>query len=101
MLYSVSRLAVFLVVTLVTPSASFAAVSGSRFSHAQTLAMSHVMSDCGCTDVAEAGVVMNDVLVTGATLRSTELFDARGEQRSVGSVIGDGKAVVIFLRHLG
>ena len=46
--------------------------------------------------------MMNDVRVTGATLRATELADAAGTPKTIGSVVGeDGKAVVIFLRHLG
>ena len=47
-------------------------------------------------------VLMNDVQVTGATLRSTELATQTGGRATIGSMIGeDGKAVVIFLRHLG
>ena len=39
---------------------------------------------------------------TGATLRSTELATQTGGRATIGSMIGeDGKAVVIFLRHLG
>jgi hypothetical protein len=49
-----------------------------------------------------AGVLMNDVPVTGSTLRSMDLADASGARVRVDSLIGtEGKAVVVFLRHLG
>ena len=63
--------------------------------------------DCGCEPSGVVvptpkGVLMNDVQVTGATLRSTELATQTGGRATIGSMIGeDGKAVVIFLRHLG
>ena len=45
---------------------------------------------------------MNDVSVSGRTLRSTELKNVGGDSVPVSSLIGeDGKAVVVFLRHLG
>lgn len=47
-------------------------------------------------------VIVNGVDVSGSSLRSTELVNTRGERVSVSSLIGDeGKAVVVFLRHLG
>jgi len=47
-------------------------------------------------------VLMNDVPISGTTLRSMTLADARGDRVSTSTLIGeDGKAVVIFLRHLG
>jgi len=50
----------------------------------------------------EYGVLMNDVPVTGSTLRSMDLADASGARVRVDSLIGtEGKAVVVFLRHLG
>tara|TARA_B100000513_G_scaffold195585_1_gene126597 strand:- start:2960 stop:3346 length:387 start_codon:yes stop_codon:yes gene_type:complete len=49
-----------------------------------------------------SGIYVNDVLVSGETLRSMELLDARGSLTRASSIIGDeGSAVVIFLRHLG
>ena len=59
-------------------------------------------TDCGCEPTASKGVSMNGISVTGDTLRATELVDALGARKTIGSVIGEeGKAVVIFLRHLG
>lgn len=47
-------------------------------------------------------VKMNGVDVSGSSLRSTVLTDTSGRQVPVSSLIGDkGKAVVVFLRHLG
>ena len=60
--------------------------------------------DCGCEDASPTaqGVMMNGVSVTGSTLRSMVLADATGKPTSASSLIGeDGKAVVVFLRHLG
>lgn len=65
--------------------------------------------DCGCTDVMQGNVVptatsvlMNDVRVTGASLRSLEASDANGNRVLATSLIGeDGPAVIVFLRHLG
>jgi len=71
--------------------------------------------DCGCESAAGAltdrGVVvpsssgsvfMNDVAVSGASLRSMVLADVAGERMAAETLIGtQGKAVVVFLRHLG
>jgi len=46
-------------------------------------------------------VMMNDVMVTADTLRSMDLADSTGARRVSGEILGDGKSVVIFLRHLG
>ena len=68
---------------------------------------SDLVEDCGCEPSGVVvptpkSVLMNDVQVTGATLRSTELATQTGGRATIGSMIGeDGKAVVIFLRHLG
>ena len=72
------------------------------------------VEDCGCKDAAtetaqgvvlptDSGVLMNDVRVTGSSLRSTVLADVSGDRVSIGDAIGtDGKkAVIVFLRHLG
>lgn len=57
-------------------------------------------ADCGCAE--PQGVLVNDVRVTGRKLRSMVLANADGNREPVCSAIGDeGKAVVIFLRHLG
>ena len=121
MLYSAARLAGLLVVALgVAPSSSFTAVTYARPTTAacrlsplrlSELAPAAVDEDCGCADAvagvvvptgSSSGVTMNGVRVTGRTLRSTELVDSNGVRQSVGSVIGnEGKAVVVFLRHLG
>ena len=57
--------------------------------------------DCGCAEPPQ-GVMMNDVRVTGRTLRDTVLADVNGDRTALKDVIGaEGKAVVVFLRHLG
>lgn len=60
--------------------------------------------DCGC-EPGEDGVgsvMMNDVRVSGSTLRSIMFADESGDRTSVESVIGsEGKGVIVFLRHLG
>ena len=61
--------------------------------------------ECGCEDVLDGavkGVTMNGVSVTGSTLRSMVLSNAAGTPTAASSLIGEeGKAVVVFLRHLG
>ena len=119
MLYSLARFAILLVLW-VTPTASFAAPGYAAAAAPRRLAPLQMnveptpaaSADCGCTDEV-AGVVMptgntegtvmvNDVLVSGATLRATELADVTGARATVSSVLGtEGKAVVVFLRHLG
>lgn len=39
--------------------------------------------------------------VSAVLLRSLELFDQDGAKKDLDSLMGDGKSVVIFLRHLG
>ena len=72
--------------------------------------------DCGCdsplatdaagkvvpTSTGAGGIVMNDVRVTGDTLRSMVLSDVDGASVRPSELIGEeGRAVVVFLRHLG
>ena len=46
--------------------------------------------------------LVNDVVVSAASLRSLTLADAAGRPARAGELIGDdGAAVVCFLRHLG
>lgn len=53
-------------------------------------------------DLHPESVNMNGVDVSGSSLRSTVLTDTSGRRVPVSSLIGDqGKAVVVFLRHLG
>ena len=123
MLYTRARLAALLVVTIFVPtSTSFSiavsnrpAVFSSRLTAPLQLselaptgaAAAATDEDCGCEPSGVVvrtpkSVLMNDVQVTGATLRSTELATQTGGRATIGSMIGeDGKAVVIFLRHLG
>ena len=55
-----------------------------------------------CAQPNEGGVLMNDVPISGTTLRTMELADANGGRARASDLIGeDGKAVVVFLRHLG
>jgi len=109
MIYKVVR-ATLVLCALSQPAAAFQAglcgrpaiaqrASAVLLTEATTVVSTVPGEDCGCE---EGGVLMNDVRVTGRTLRSTVLADANGSRSSVGEVIGDeGKAVVIFLRHLG
>jgi len=63
---------------------------------------SSTTEDCGCADNSDGSVQMNGVAVSGSSLRSTVLADTSGARVPVSSLIGDeGKAVVVFLRHLG
>ena len=50
---------------------------------------------------AQGSVLMNDVSVSGATLRSMDLADATGTRVRSAGFLGDGRAIVVFLRHLG
>lgn len=119
MLYSTTRLVVLLAVCIVSPASSLNVASRTPVTALRTSPLRLVEAadaaavtteDCGCEEPAgvvvptdaDVGVVMNDVRVTGATLRATELVDASGVRKTIGSVVGEeGKAVVIFLRHLG
>jgi len=112
---------VVLVAIAFAPSAAFSVLSSrpataAAFRHAPLLLSEQQpasvatapVEDCGCEDVGmvvptnNVGVVMNDVRVTGATLRATELVDAPGARATIGSMVGEeGKAVIVFLRHLG
>lgn len=55
-------------------------------------------------DAADSGVLAaaaaNDV-ARGTTLRGLLLSDASGAEAALGAAMGPGKAVVVFLRHLG
>ena len=39
--------------------------------------------------------------VTASLLRNLELTDYTGKKKTIGSVVGNNKSVVVFLRHLG
>jgi len=89
---------------LVPSSTSFAADMAPR--HAAAIAsglqQSGAVVDCGCEE-EDSSILMNDVRVSGATLRGMELADASGARVLSGSYMGDpeGQAVVVFLRHMG
>ena len=113
MIYAAVRAVVLLCVIGSSPAAAFQAGLSDRPAIAQRASAvvlaetvmdttpGAVAEDCGCAEES-GGVLMNDVRVTGRTLRNTLLADANGGRSSVGEVIGDeGKAVVVFLRHLG
>ena len=113
MIYAAVRAVVLLCVIGSSPAAAFQAGLSGRPAIAQRASAvvlaetvmdptpGAVAEDCGCAEES-GGVLMNDVRVTGRTLRNTVLADVNGGRSSVGEVIGDeGKAVVIFLRHLG
>jgi len=60
-----------------------------------------VAEDCGC-DAPTGGVMVAGKAVTAQGLRDMSLADASGKRVRAGDLIGeDGKAVVLFLRHLG
>ena len=101
MIYAAVRAVVLLCVLTSSPAAAFQAGLAGRpavithrasavvLAEAATDAMpSDVVEDCGCAEET-GGVLMNDVRVTGRTLRSTVLADVNGGRSSVGSVIGD------------
>ena len=65
------------------------------------LTMQAVADDCQCAEPT-GGVVVAGRSVTGQSLRDMSLVDASGRRTRAGDLIGDeGKAVVVFLRHLG
>ena len=93
---------------LVAGGADAFSLGGSQqLATTRSLAASHALAvaprcDMPCAEPDVGGVLMNDVPISGTTLRSMELADAKGARVRAGSLIGeDGKAVVIFLRHLG
>lgn len=68
---------------------------------ASLLMTAAVDEDCGC-DAPAGGVMVAGRSVTAKSLRDMSLVDAEGRRVSAGDLIGrEGKAVVIFLRHLG
>ena len=73
-----------------------------RVTSLQLSGLAPTTEDCGCEASSADSVMMNDVRVTGNTLRSMTLSDVNGERVTADSLIGkEGKAVVVFLRHLG
>lgn len=107
MIYALVRAAVMLC-ALSQPAAAFQAglVSGRPVIAQRTSTVQlavETSEDCGCAEPElSSGVLMNDVLITGRTLRDTVLADVNGGRTALKDVIGDeGKAVVVFLRHLG
>jgi len=107
MLYSLVRLTVVLAVAHTGSAFAVAPtlqpISQSSHLRAVALQLSAAAAEvapCGCA--AADAISMNDVSVSGRTLRSTELKNVGGDSVPVSSLIGeDGKAVVVFLRHLG
>jgi len=105
MIYSRLRIAACLILVAVAQqAAAFSLPSTAAAAHAVRGAFAPSMSADSTMPCAapEYGVLMNDVPVTGSTLRSMDLADASGARVRVDSLIGtEGKAVVVFLRHLG
>ena len=57
--------------------------------------------DCGCEGGGQT-VMINDTTVDATLLRSLKVTTADGGQLPLSQVTGEtGKAVVVFLRHLG
>ena len=50
---------------------------------------------------ADGSVTIGNKLVTASILKNLELTDYEGKKRQVGSLTGEDKSVVVFLRHLG
>jgi len=103
MLYARTLLAAALALhggnALVMPSRSSVSVTVPRSALSTLRACAAAEMPCAAPDT---GVLMNDVPVSGATLRSMDLADRQGARVRSSSLIGeDGKAVVVFLRHLG
>mmetsp|Transcript_27316 Transcript_27316/g.45555 ORF Transcript_27316/g.45555 Transcript_27316/m.45555 type:complete len:112 (-) Transcript_27316:729-1064(-) len=111
MLYSAARVTALVVALGFEPATAISlgqqlkpSIRTSRIQLAQGSPVSVGAPDCGC-ELGEDGagsVMMNDVRVSGSTLRSIVLTDKSGDRASVESVIGSkGKGVIVFLRHLG
>ena len=105
MLYSPMRLLVLLAVACTTADAFMVnAPLSHASSHGSPLQIhlsAAATADCGCANT-DGTAVVNGVSVTGGSLRSTTLVDRSGQPTPISSVIGsEGKAVVVFLRHLG
>ena len=99
MIYAAVRAVVLLCVIGSSPAAAFQAGLSGRPAIAQRASAvvlaetvmdttpGAVAEDCGCAEES-GGVLMNDVRVTGRTLRNTLLADANGGRSSVGGVRG-------------
>lgn len=48
-----------------------------------------------------SSILVNGKMVTGSLLKSLELTNVEGKKVKVGTLTGNGKSVVVFLRHLG
>ena len=117
MLYTLARAALVVLACSLTATEAFSVPAvavrhQSRSSSLQLLAPESsspadavAEADCGCEEgvVVPSGILMNDVRVTGSTLRGMTLADAGGQRVESGSLLGaeDGRAIVVFLRHLG
>ena len=53
------------------------------------------------TFAAQTDIKIKTTEVNAETLRSLTLFNTKGEQERLGTLMGDGDSVVVFLRHLG
>jgi len=86
------------VTTLIPQHAVVTSAPSARFASVR-------MAEVACVEAAcdsPAGIYVNDVLVSGTSLRSMTLENAQGGLARAGDIIGDeGTAVVVFLRHLG
>ena len=52
-------------------------------------------------EMCEGGIQMQGVNVQASTLRDMMLTDSRGAAARVGDRVGNGRSVVVFMRHLG
>lgn len=48
-----------------------------------------------------SSILVNGKMVTASLLKSLELTNVEGKKVNVGNLTGNGKSVVVFLRHLG
>lgn len=80
--------------------ASKARVSNAARTESSTTTMANVAGECACG--VDGSAEINGVSVDGALLRSLELTDPYGARKQVSDLVGtEGKAVVVYLRHLG
>jgi hypothetical protein len=84
----------FIFLSLLVLQATFAFI-GIRKSFRNPCSLSSV------TNLPRGQVNIGNKVVTTDVLRNIQLENALGEKVKLGSLMGDGKSVVVFLRHLG
>lgn len=92
--------------SFISPSVSLQRVSSSARIVSYELSAETVRKeDCECVSSDSGDGLLADSLVdqkgSAQLFRSLTLTDANGENIRLGERMGEGKSVVIFLRHLG